>query len=713
MQASGPEDSRSNARSRAEWFVVGGIVVIVLGLIGSGLLQFDRAPDVEPRTTKTAPPPPPSPPPASVKVVRPANLPAPRQTPPEPDLTGERLEVTSLKANDTGGASKKKNPRSFTPGGMKNILDPENEVKLYWDGVPDELRTNSVKAPDDYRNIRRADYSGPESCKECHKENYDAWRGHAHRLMNANATDETVRADFSAGLSLDYLGGVARFHMENGKRRMTLERDGVQRVYSITRTLGSRFFQYYIGLLVDGPEPPDEPARTIEELLPVGYWIDKQEIVPVVHVHGEPSEEHRHDPFSGPSGTPYNRRCATCHTTVPAGDWIMSAPGSARMQQFTPRNISFFASRYLAETYPDLVDPNRKFSEVSLPEITEILRDKINEKINPHNAVSLGISCEACHLGCAQHAKNEKLKPRFFPSDPLIMIKDGTPKEIWDRTAENKNWSCSRCHSGERPKLAGGMDTWNSTEYSDAVKGFCYDSKKAAAHGMKQLTCVHCHDPHKGIGKKWPLTPQQDDAKCLDCHAEFKKPEELKTHTHHSSESAGSRCMNCHMPKINEGLQDMVRTHVIFNPTNRKMIEANEPNACNLCHLDKPIDWTIDNLRKWYGEEHVYNEWELAKNYPERNGPTGIGYLRSPREAVRLIASEAIFKSGDRSAIPNLINLLNDRFLLNRQFTEKNFQQEFGVDPRKFGYRFTMTLDERQKPIKRMRDAFLPPKVVQ
>jgi len=40
--------------------------------------------------------------------------------------------------------------------------------------------------------------------------------------------------------------------------------------------------------------------------------------------------------------------------------------------------------------------------------------------------------------------------------------------------------------------------------------------------------------------------------------------------------------MNCHMPKINEGINSLVRTHTIFSPTNPAMIEANRPNACNL-----------------------------------------------------------------------------------------------------------------------------------
>lgn len=55
------------------------------------------------------------------------------------------------------------------------------------------------------------------------------------------------------------------------------------------------------------------------------------------------------------------------------------------------------------------------------------------------------------------------------------------------------------------------MATWNSTEYSDAVQGGCYS----------ELTCVHCHDPHKATGYQWSLSADQDDALCLKCHAKL------------------------------------------------------------------------------------------------------------------------------------------------------------------------------------------------
>ena len=45
---------------------------------------------------------------------------------------------------------------------------------------------------------------------------------------------------------------------------------------------------------------------------------------------------------------------------------------------------------------------------------------------------------------------------------------------------------------------------------------------------------------HKGIGKKWRLTPLQDDAKCTACHEQFKEESKMLAHTHHAADSAGS-----------------------------------------------------------------------------------------------------------------------------------------------------------------------------
>lgn len=159
--------------------------------------------------------------------------------------------------------------------------------------------------------------------------------------------------------------------------------------------------------------------------------------------------------------------------------------------------------------------------------------------------------------------------------------------------------------------------------------------------------------------------------------------------------------MNCHMPRINEGLQDLVRTHTIFSPTNKKMIEQNQPNACNMCHAEKPIDWTLEHLDKWYGKK--YSDDEIAAFYPDRKGPTAKGWLESPEKHVRLVAADVLTRTKSFWAIPELMKALDDPFLLNRQFSGKGIEKMFDLKLTDYNYRFYMTADERRDSIEKLR----------
>jgi hypothetical protein len=320
------------------------------------------------------------------------------------------------------------------------------------------------------------------------------------------------------------------------------------------------------------------------------------------------------------------------------------------------------------------------------------------------HAVSLGVACEACHNGCADHVADEKKLPAFFPQSPHLYMQGENPDTVWGRNDTNVNWTCSRCHAGGRARYAAGISTWNSTELSDAARGSCYDPVAAGSHGMKSLTCVHCHNPHKGIGQKWTRTAAEDNASCTDCHTQFRQPSALTAHTHHPPTSSGSECMNCHMPRINEGLQDVVRTHTIFSPTEPRMIEANQPNACNLCHVDQPIDWTLTHLKEWYGVDG-FSESAIAENYPDRAGAVARGWLTSPHHGTRLVAADALTRAGAKWALDDVVGLLDDPYLLNRQFTARGVERMLGIDLRDHGYRFYMFKDERDGPLQRVRKA--------
>jgi predicted CXXCH cytochrome family protein len=574
--------------------------------------------------------------------------------------------------------------------GPPRRLETSGRLTVWWGDLPAAVHESAASSGEE-SNVRPADYVGPEACKECHHDNYESWSHHPHRWMNALADDSTVKGDFS-GVSISYKGGKATFSHEGGDYLMRLERDGGKRTYRITQTIGSRFYQYYVGRQVEGPEPPGHPFYHKDHVLQFGYWLDQKEWVPIVHVGPEEPDAVRPDPFAPPEGgvhyAEYASSCNYCHTTFPLGD--MFGRRATLMGAHAPKAMHWQMEDYLAETHPD-----------ELPRMTETLRGKAVQ--NPmvfweasKYAATLGVSCEACHLGAREHVESKgAVKPKFFPSSPDLFV-EGGGKTDFGRTHDNLNWACGRCHTGPRPSFAAGMSTWNSVEYADAARGSCYS----------KLRCIDCHNPHQALGREWSHTPDQDDAVCMKCHDRYESAAARVQHTHHPMGSDGARCLNCHMPHINEGLQDVVRTHMIYSPTRADMIYAGQPNACNLCHTDKSIDWTLGRFKDWYGA--AYDDGKIAAAYHDRKQPAALGWLHGDDESVRLVAADALTRVHDAKALPDLLDALDDPFLLNRQFAAKELQERMGVRPGDFGYRFYMSDEERRRPLADLKAKWLP-----
>lgn len=677
-----------------------GIVAI---LIASAfiVLQEDRQPADSPTNAQ-------KPTPASKLEPTPeaSTSPTPKPQAPQPPPTVPANPAASAGAPATPPDS------SRAPASGANYFDPSRQVVYWWRDVPEGIRSESI-ATKEHSNMLRQDHVGDEACIKCHQTKHNDWMEHSHRRMHELATTETVEGDFSGGpdAEIRYLGGLARFFTDGGSFRMSLERDNTRRVYAVERTIGSRFFQYYVGNLIEGPEPEGLPLRSVEQVLPFGYWLDRKEWVPTVHVFRLTREDDDgFDPFNPGEFSHYDSSCASCHTTLASGDWMMRNGGMKRLSWHSPRSMLFHVPGYLRESQPAFI-PDFKPGQ-TMDEIVQTTHAGFGSMSIRDEAAELGVSCEACHNGCREHvAKSTKdhsdSLPFFFPVGKNL-FNEGTDIADLGRNDGNRNFACARCHAGGRPEYASGHHTWNSSEYFDAVRGSCYDTGKAGHAGMNALTCVHCHDPHKTAGPKWSPPPEQDDNSCLDCHQSLKPEAARAAHTHHPAGSEGARCMNCHMPRINEGLQDMVRTHRIFNPTAPSMIEANQPNACNLCHLDKPIDWTIEHLRDWYGEKHLYDDSKLTANYPERKKAVGEGWLKSPHAPTRLSAAAAYAYQRDPAALPALIELLAaDAKLINRQFTQKDLDDWLGLRLKDLGYQFYMTGDERRIVIDKLRDKLL------
>jgi hypothetical protein len=129
------------------------------------------------------------------------------------------------------------------------------------------------------------------------------------------------------------------------------------------------------------------------------------------------------------------------------------------------------------------------------------------------------------------------------------------------------------------------------------------------------------------------------------------------------------------MPRQTLGLDALVRTHRVSHPVEPSMVSSGGPTACNLCHLDRTLDWTLEELRRGWGRE-VRLPHDRGS---EQDRPTGEAWLASPDPLLRLLASQSYARSPlGRGGLPELIRSLNDPEPINRVFHARAVEAVWG-----------------------------------
>jgi hypothetical protein len=484
-----------------------------------------------------------------------------------------------------------------------------------------------------YSNIHAEDYVGPEVCGKCHQEQYQLWSNHPHSKMNRNASAETVVGDFS-GKTVPYADGSVLFDSRDGEFTMTMFREGkFARRYKVTRTVGSRVFQMYIGVQTEGPERAEDSIYTDERKLPFAYWIERKEWFPEVYDEPSPRPEYAEtglltDMYAVDSRNfrpVWQESCIWCHNTYP----------------------------YEARLQKGLVGFPRK--DVWLTRITHpVMRGGTppSYSLPPAELVTLGISCESCHFGGREHAL-EKREIRFLPTSDDLEFSKATAELV--ATARKSpyviNGICAQCHVVRQPRFPNMAASWNSSEALDMQSGACRGAIK----------CTDCHNPHMA-GPKMGGGPDRKEhiEACLGCHEKYRPPEAAAAHSRHQPTSQVS-CLDCHMPRIVHGLHDIVRTHQISSPTDLRMLATGAPNACNLCHLDRSIAWTLSSLESGWGRKVTpvpsWKKWYGGS----LDRPTGIAWLEHRAPMARQVAADAYARSPlGQQALPQILPILND-----------------------------------------------------
>lgn len=431
-----------------------------------------------------------------------------------------------------------------------------------------------------------AGYVGASSCRECHTNEFTSWHASFHRTMTQPATASTVVADFQ---------GVV---LEAGGERFTLSRNGDEHWVAIEDL-------EELAAVPAGQAPPP-PVRVRLALvtgahhmqvfwLPAGYG-NAQVGFPFTWLVEERRWAPRQavfirDPQAPAPVETWNMTCIRCHVT--AGQ-PRPRPEQERFEtRLGDFGISCEACHGPGERHVaamrELVEVRRRRPATPNPPEMFIVQP---EDLDHGRRSQV---CGQCH-GMKWFDRHEGWAEegfRYRPGDDL----EATTPIIRPAHLADQPWlgEAIRRHPTllEEFFWSDGMIRVAGREYNGLLETAC--------HQRGELSCLSCHAMHDYRAPADQLRRVgESDAACLQCHAPATYQSE--GHTHHRPGSAGSLCYNCHMPHTTYGLLKGIRQHQIDSPRVDVTVATGRPNACNLCHLDRPLAWSGRYLREWYGQ---------------------------------------------------------------------------------------------------------------
>ncbi len=386
-----------------------------------------------------------------------------------------------------------------------------------------------------------AKYAGSESCRECHAEAFNDWMGSDHQLAERLPDAKLDNPAFEPPREYQHAKQTTQISSTNGTYQVsTRGLSGTKEDFQVERIIGERPLRQYLIPF------PNGRLQTLD----ASYEPEKNEWFNVYGDEDRQPGEWGH--WTG-RGMSWNTQCASCHNTR--------------------------------------------------------LRKNYDHKADTYTTASaeMSVGCEACHGPMKAHVDWRKKYPETTDTDPTIKKFD---KDQWIG-------ACGMCHS-RRTELTGDFvpgDNYldhfshvipNETDiyFADGQvrdENYVFTSFLGSRMYHAGVRCMDCHQPHT------TKTILPGNVLCMRCHA-APTPEYPKSpiidpagHSHHQLSGEGALCVNCHMPQTTYMQRDPRRDHGFTIPDPLLTKEHGIPNACNRCHQDKDVDWSIKAVEEWYG----------------------------------------------------------------------------------------------------------------
>jgi predicted CXXCH cytochrome family protein len=268
----------------------------------------------------------------------------------------------------------------------------------------------------------------------------------------------------------------------------------------------------------------------------------------------------------------------------------------------------------------------------------------------------LTVSCESCHGPAKDHLAWARNPSSVKGPHKGFAFALGAGQQAAEIAV------CGPCHArreplGDKSPVAGSPfdDHYNLAllrpglffpdgQQNDEV--FVLGSFLQSKMAQKGVTCSNCHTPHTAT------LVAEGDAVCTQCHgpagnaafpslrlARYDSPE----HHRHPQESAGARCVSCHMPERAYMRIDPRRDHFFRMPDPGGSAAVGSPDACTQCHTDKSQQWAAEQVAAWFPDGRHTSGRTTAKLFAD--------LARSPGEPVTVDAALALAADPAQPAI--------------------------------------------------------------